>query len=347
MRFAMLSVVLLLFSTAFAPSPPLRGPTFQVAAADLRRSPVFVMYGDMRFTAWRFAGNASSPWARRALVEKVASEKPDALFLTGDVPFQGAEMSDYDVFRQETSVWAERALRVYPALGNHEFYSHDFLSHQARGLANWWRVFPALNGLRWYSVQLGLRVYALCLDSNFGALKAGTAQRVWIDQQLSHLPDSIDYVFFILHHAEMGDHLETYGHRVGAAGHDLDTYLERLQPRFHAQFIEVSGHVHNYGRFERNGVVYLISGGGGAHPVFFRRQPDDQFKDKDLMNDGRPLPNYHYLKFELGADRTKVTMVRIANPLAAPDKPKWDTPDKFSISAGVQSRSREMSVPVR
>ena len=346
MRFAMLPVLLLALSSAWAQSPPATGPTFQVPAADLPHSPVFVMYGDMRFTDWRFARNASSPWARRALVEKIGSEKPDALFLTGDVPFQGAEMSDYTVFRDETNVWTERGLRVYPVLGNHEFYSHDFLSHQARGLANWWRTFPALKGLRWYSVQLGPRVYALCLDSNFGALKTGSAQRAWIDRQLAHLPDSIDYVFFILHHAEMGDHLETYGHRVGAAGHDLDAYLQRVQPRFHAQFIEVSGHVHNYGRFERNGVVYLISGGGGAHPVFFHRQSDDQFTGKDLMNDGRPLPNYHYLKFELGADRFKVTMVRIKNPLAAPEKPKWDTPDKFSIGTRVESGTRQLSPPV-
>jgi len=65
---------------------------------------------------------------------------------------------------------------------------------------------------------------------------------------------------------------------------------------------------------ERNGVIYIVSGGGGAHPVFFRRQPEGSFKSKDLLAGGKPLPNYNYLKFVLGSGGLKSTMFRISNP---------------------------------
>jgi hypothetical protein len=310
-----------------------RGPTFKLDRADLSSPPAFVIYGDMRFTRWRFAGNASSAWARQALVQQIASEKPDALFLNGDLPYRGADFGDYEVFEKETRIWRELSLRLYPVLGNHEFYNRDLLVSRGRGLANWWKEFPVVKGLEWYSVQLGDHVYVLCLDSNFGALQAGGPQRVWLERQLSDLLDSIDYVFFVLHHARAGDYLESGsgGFDRNANEDDLEIYLEHLERRSHARFVVVAGHDHNYGRMERNGVVYIVSGGGGAHPVIFRRQREDSFKGKDLMSGGKPLPNYHYIKFVLGSNLLTSTMVRISNPEAGHGA-TWDSPDKFVIT---------------
>jgi len=66
--------LLLLAYVAVAQSPKASGPTFKLERANLSSPPAFVIYGDMRFTKWRFTGNATSPWARRALVLKIASE---------------------------------------------------------------------------------------------------------------------------------------------------------------------------------------------------------------------------------------------------------------------------------
>lgn len=329
-----IALVAALASAAQTPNAP--GATFKIDDSALSSSPVFIIYGDTRFTRWQFARNASSPWARQALVQKIASEKPDAVFITGDIPFQGAQMSDYQVFQQETEIWTRARLRLFPALGNHEFYDRNFFPHQQKALENWWSVFPSLRDRRWYSVQLGKQIYALCLDSNFAGLKQGGPQRLWIDRQLSNLPESVNYVFFVLHHARMGDHLEGHSRNRNrnpqTTAPDFDSYLERKQSQFRARFVVVSGHVHNYGRFERNGVVYIISGGGGAHPVFFRRQEDDEFNGKDLVADGQPLPNYHYVKFEIRSSTLKATMIRISNPKAGQGKASWDSPDKFVIA---------------
>src|SRR5579875_1990231 len=204
----------LLISLAAA-LPPASGPTFRIAPSALPAHPVLIAYGDTRFTDWRFAGNVTSPWARVALIKKIAAETPDALFITGDIPFQGVDMADYHVFELETEVWTASSFHTFPVLGNHEFYARDFLHHYERGLENWWKAFPFLKGMRWYSVQFGNQVYALCLDSEFDALRSDGAQRIWIDRQISTLPDSIQYVFIFLHHAPSGDYLE---------GHDGNEY---------------------------------------------------------------------------------------------------------------------------
>jgi len=329
-----LAILILLAVDGGAQSPKATGPTFQIEPPALSAAPIFVVYGDTRFTNWRFVRNASSPWARQALVNKIASEKPDAVFISGDLPFRGADLGDYKVFEQETKIWRDTHLRIYPVLGNHEFYKRNLMESREGGITNWWKEFPELKGLRWYSVQLGEQVYVLCLDSNFEALAAGKPQRIWLQQQLASLPPSVNYVFFVLHHAQAGDYLEgrssSYDSR--ASDDNLEDYLEHRQKETRIRFIVVAGHDHNYGRMERNGVMYVVSGGGGAHPVFFHRQPEDAFKGKDLFADGQPLPNYNYLKFELGPDDLKVTMIRIANPKADGQPPTWDAPDRFTLT---------------
>ena len=66
-------------------SGPLKqnGPTFTIDEANLHRPVTIITYGDMRFTD-PTNETATNPTARRALVARIALEKPDAVFLTGD-----------------------------------------------------------------------------------------------------------------------------------------------------------------------------------------------------------------------------------------------------------------------
>src|SRR5215469_12578545 len=56
------------------------GPLFKLSDEQLGNPLMFVVYGDMRFTDPR-ERVATSPSARRALVARIASEHPAALFL--------------------------------------------------------------------------------------------------------------------------------------------------------------------------------------------------------------------------------------------------------------------------
>jgi len=297
-----------------------------------------------------FARGVTSPWARQALVHKIASMNPGPVFITGDIPFDGAVFADYRVFQAETRSWSEAHLRIFPVLGNHEFYRRDYIPSESKGLENWWRVFPYLKSRRWYSVQIGAEIYALCLDSNFGALRAGGPQRIWLEQQLAALPESVKYVFCMLHHDRSGDYLE--GNAAPArldAEDELDGYLQHEGRKLRAAITVISGHVHNYGPFERNGIMYVISGGGGAHPAFFRRHSDDQFKDKDLILSGKPLPNYDFLRFNIVHDGLQATVEGISNPQAGRGAASWDNPDGFTNHIPVANfyvRTTMRSVPI-
>ena len=76
--------------------------------------------------------------ARRALVAKVASEKPAAIFIGGDLVYEGSNPEDYEIYRTETAAWSQAKIPIFPALGNHEFRGCD--KDLSPCLVNWWRA---------------------------------------------------------------------------------------------------------------------------------------------------------------------------------------------------------------
>jgi hypothetical protein len=277
------------------------GPTFTVAAP--RHGWTLIAYGDMRFTDPSNT-QAADPQARRALVERIAREKPDLLLLSGDVPYEGGNPEDWAVYRRETRAWRSEGLKVFPALGNHEFYTKRWGERCVEAcLENWWNTFPQLRHRRWYSVRFG-SAYILTLDSDL-ALTSGSRQARWVAGQLRHLPPQVRYVFVSLHHPPMSDPV------AGSSSHDVRPneaafarQLEAVAPHLRARIIVIAGHIHNYERFERNGVVYLVSGGGGAAPYPVARSAEDLYQD-------RAFPNFHYVRFDCGKDALRATMFRL------------------------------------
>ncbi|MBV8827692.1 MAG: metallophosphoesterase [Acidobacteriaceae bacterium] len=96
------------------------GPTFRVADQEIPSPVTFIAYGDIRFTD-PANGDVTNPQVRQWLVKKVAEEAPAAILLSGDVPFTGGNNNDYLIYRSETQPWRRAHVRVFPALGNHEF----------------------------------------------------------------------------------------------------------------------------------------------------------------------------------------------------------------------------------
>jgi len=299
------------------------GPLFTLSDARPGTSATFVIYGDMRFTdpAERVA---SSPGARRALVARIASEHPAALVLTGDIPWHGGDTDDYRVYRDETAAWRQLGLSVYPVLGNHEFARCP----EAQCLENWWHAFPSVTGRRWYEVALGKRIRLFALDSD-APLDAGSPQRHWLEREMSALPHSVRFVLLALHHPPVAD--ESW-FTVRSNERSLAGLLAQAARRSSLRFVVCSAHVHNYERFEEQGIVYLVSGGGGAKPLAVRRSADDRFRRPDF-------PNYHYLRFELQGDALHVEMIRLMD-FEAPSPHTWAVQDRFEIKANAPLVSR-------
>ena len=281
------------------------GPTFRIADQDLPSPLTFILYGDQRFTDPANT-KSTNPRVRRFLVDRIAEEKPGAVILNGDVPLSGAAKRDYAVFRSETEPWRTAKLNVFPALGNHEFRGDP-----QQALENWWNEFPQLRNRRWYSAQLGSHIYIIALDSN-AWLTPGSDQARWLDRQLKELPASIEAVVLTLHHPPVAD-IQTQvevSHNPRSNEIALRDYLAQAAKTSRARFLVSAGHIHNYERHTRDGVVYLVSGGGGAQPSFVERTPDDEYQSV-------LFPNFHYVKVTRQDDGLHVTMYRVSDPEAS------------------------------
>ncbi len=134
------------------------GPTFTVKENELRLPVTVITYGDMRFTDPANV-TATNPLVRKWLVQQIATEHPDAVLLNGDVPLAGDLKNDYQIYKTETEPWRNAKLHVYPALGNHEFHGPD----PQQCLENWWSAFPEMRNRRWYSTQLGTKIYSIAM----------------------------------------------------------------------------------------------------------------------------------------------------------------------------------------
>lgn len=293
------------------------GPTFTINQGEMAVQPSFIAYGDQRFTD-PANKTATDPRVRKYLVERIAAEKPAALVLNGDVPLAGDVKNDYAVFQTETKPWRDAGLHVFPALGNHEFHGEP-----RQALENWWNCFPEMRNRRWYSAQLGQRVYVLALDSDT-SLMSGSDQARWIDKQITGLSASIDFVLITMHHPPVADiqtHIEV-DHNPRPNEIALRDYLSAAAKTSHARFLVSAGHIHNYERNMVDDVVYLVSGGGGAKPYFVERTAPDLYQSV-------LFPNFHYVKLTLMKDRLHGAMYRVADPEA--DKLSLELKDSFDI----------------
>jgi acid phosphatase type 7 len=280
------------------------GPTFRIADNQLPTPLTVVAYGDQRFTDPANT-KQTDPRIRQWLVGQIAKERPAAVIMNGDVPLAGDAANDYAVFQAETKVWRDLHLRVFPALGNHEFKGDP-----AKDLENWWNAFPEMRNRRWYAVQLGSRIYVLALDSDTSLLP-GSDQARWIEKQIAGLPASVDFVIVTLHHPPVADvqqHIEV-DHNPRPNEIALRDYLSKAARSSHARFLVSAGHIHNYERAVVDDVMYLVSGGGGAPPYVVERTPEDLYKST-------LFPNYHYVKLTLVKDRLHAAMYRVADPEA-------------------------------
>jgi hypothetical protein len=303
---AMVCVAMLLPLRAAERAPASGGLSGPGATFTLHAPPhgwTLIAYGDMRFTDPANT-EASNPRARRALIRRIAREKPDLLLLSGDVPYEGGNPRDWGVYRRETRLWRKERLRVFPALGNHEFYTKRWGERCVDAcLENWWKAFPRLRHRRWYSVRYG-SAYLITVDSDL-ALTPGSRQARWVAGQLAHLPPQVRYVFVSLHHPPVADPaVEEKYHSVRPNEAAFARELEAAAAKIGAKIIVICGHIHNYERFERNGVVYLVSGGGGAHPYPVVRSAEDLYQNSDF-------PNFHYIRVDCERGQLRATMFRL------------------------------------
>ena len=145
----------------------------------------------------------------------------------------------------------------------------------------------------------------LVLDSSLDEISGPQGQ--WLVKKLDTIPADVDFVFILLHHPPYTSSSDAKkyggGHSARSPEQMLANMLEERQQTMRARFVVFASHVHNYERHEHGGVIYFVTGGGGAHAYPIERAPGDPFPDKNI--------NYHYLLVEVDRGRLKVTMHRL------------------------------------
>jgi acid phosphatase type 7 len=311
-KISVLALLQLLTTLTLADGPP----RLDVPVADPSAPLTFIAYGDTRFTQRDGVANAV---ARRALVARMASENPAAIFIGGDLVYDGSSVEDYETYTTETAAWSQAKIPTFPALGNHEFKGCG--KDLSPCLVNWWRsAAPSgVSSFRWYSVNLGPKLLVLVLDSD-SSLKPASEQRIWLEQQITHVSSPIEFILVVLHYPPVRDPI----YPRAKDEKEIARYLSNHARALRARVVVVGSHVHNYERYRRDDVTYLVSGGGGAKPVPVLRL----FGELSKLDTG---VNFHYIRFRLENGDLQGTMVRFE-----PDSPAetaWTEPDRFEIKA--------------
>jgi 3',5'-cyclic AMP phosphodiesterase CpdA len=217
-------------------------------------SPEIVVYGDSRTQNDKHA----------EIIEAIIKTKPAAVFHTGDLVANGLDYREWDVFEFVTAD-LQRAVKFYPALGNHEENSRLYFDH-----------FRLPHNERWYSVSMK-KIHFVVLDTNSG-IPEDSPQYRWLENDLKRTDDKGKFKIVVMHHPPYSS---------GPHRGDEKGLGQAIVPLFETYGVDVvfCGHEHAYERLRRNNIYYIVTGGGGA-PLYD--------KVKDNPHSQLYLKAYHF-----------------------------------------------------
>lgn len=263
-----------------------------------------VVYGDSR----------SGHPVHAQVLQAILAEDPDLVLHTGDLVERGTEEGDWDRFFAVTAPLLSRT-PVYISPGNHDY------ALRKQGAARLFALFqtmftpqlpvparespppsrvladtrppnqPMANlseaARGYYSVDIA-GVHFVSIDSN----QAGKAeQHRWLDADLTRAQAQIPRPRAIIAWMHEGPF------SVGWHG-DYPTAIKHLVPILvkHGTTLLVSGHDHDFERGQRQGLDYIVTGGGGAELRPLRCDP----RRRRCKNQPQFFANeHHYLRLEV------------------------------------------------
>jgi predicted phosphodiesterase len=234
-------------------------PTVTATPASAALEFTFSVCGDSR----------DSPSTYRKVLESVIAGESQFLIHTGDLVNSGTQAQ----WQEFEGIMADVNLPFYPVAGNHDDFGGSLEGYLAYSGA------PAAH----YSFDYGPIHFTLA-DSHDGGITAD--ELAWLRDDLSSTDLPLKMV--VLHHPPFDpdgtDHIMAFGN----AG------FMALMVEHQVDYV-FAGHIHAYAREERDGVVYIITGGAGA----------------PLYRTGHPEAYHHYLQVTIRGEEVEIEVIRI------------------------------------
>lgn len=232
----------------------------------------FVLYGDGR----------SNHKVHARVVEQIVRRSPHFVLHSGDLVENGLSEPQWTTFFQ-TAAPLLRIAPFYPALGNHELGAPAYFDN-----------FVLPGNERWYSFNYGAAHFVV-LDSNT-RWRADEEQLEWLRKDLA--ATSKPWKFAVFHHPLYSTSLSESRLK------DTEAMARLWEPIFEKGGLTaaLAGHNHNYQRAEKNGILYITSGGGGAplYPVG-REHPETKFQKSA----------YHFVRFAVEARKVEAEVIDV------------------------------------
>lgn len=215
--------------------------------------------GDFDFGVFGDSGTGLP--AQFGVAAQMLALQPDFLIHTGDVIYPGGQAEGYDPYFFAPYKDLLDHTPIFPTPGN-----HDYITSNAAPYLDVFHL-PSNNAAgteRYYSFDWG-DAHFVALDSNQVYPAPDAAMLQWLDDDLAGSTAKWKFVFF--HHAPYtsGPH--------GDDGYVLPV-RDALGPIFEGRGVDIvfNGHDHDYERSmprrdyapDQPGVIYIVSGGGGA-----------------------------------------------------------------------------------
>jgi predicted phosphodiesterase len=209
----------------------------------------FLVYGDTRY----------NHRAHQALVQEMKKVEAAFVIHTGDFVDYGNSLGDWDIFFFIVRPLAAR-IPVFPVIGNHDYAKGGSETFKSMFLLPPDSPNPGLD----YFFDTGNARFII-MENRFAGKKGG-AQKKWLEKILKEArkQKKLDHVFVSLHQG------------IGSSGpHGPDEKLKELGyidlMKKHGVTMVIGGHDHIYERGMREGLRYLVSGGGGA-PIYTKEK---------------------------------------------------------------------------
>ncbi|MFH1771331.1 MAG: metallophosphoesterase [Candidatus Omnitrophota bacterium] len=195
------------------------------------------------------------------IARAIGKVKPAVVFHTGDLVEYGDRPVEWKIFNA-ISFRFRKGSQFFPCLGNHDIGDNAKLFRENFNLPN---------NERWYAVERQ-GVYFIIIDTN-SDLASGSGQLKWLEAKLKELSIKDRLKIVIMHSPPFSSGISSY--LKNEPVNNLVTLFERYNVS--AVFC---GHRHFYERLIKNGITYIVTGGGGAplHDIKERHPFSKQFK---------------------------------------------------------------------